>query len=104
MNVINAELLTGARGTLKFLLNDTAIMFFPATQQHREVKAHGLSYEDDYSGNAVAGMVIESRVEIRFHSAYSDDRIRGIWKRVLQEPLIAKAGLGRLSYQGRGIV
>jgi hypothetical protein len=104
MNVINADLLNRATGTLKFILNDSGIIFFPATQQHRDTKSHGLSYEDDYRGNAVAGMVTADRVEIRFHKAFSDDRIRTIWRRVLSSPELASARLGQLYYQGREIV
>lgn len=100
MNVIHAELLTTARGAVKFLLNDSAIMFFPATQQHRDIRSHGLSCEDDYRGNAVAGMVVEGRSEIRFYSAYSDQRIRSLRKRVLEDPTLVDLGLGRLLYQG----
>lgn len=102
MKVFNAELLR-ARGTVKFIMNDEAIMFFPATRQHRDIKAHGLSYEDEHRGNALAGLVTETRVEIRFHGAYSDERIRGIWTRVLATPEVADAGLGPLYYQGRQI-
>jgi hypothetical protein len=104
MNLINADLLRQPRQTLKFILNESGILFFPATQQHRDIKSHGLNYEDDYLGNAVAGMVTQDRVEIRFHSAYSDERIRNLWFRVLAIPEIAKAGFGRLYYQGREIV
>jgi hypothetical protein len=101
MNVINADLLTA--GSLKFILNDSGIVFFPATQQHRDTKSHGLSYEDDYLGNAVAGIVMPDRVEIRFHKAFTDDRIRAIWRRVLSRPELAGASLGQLYYQGRVI-
>src|SRR5687768_2428691 len=66
MHIINADLLDHAQGTLKFILNDSGIYFFPATQQHRDTKSHGLSYEDDYRGNAVAGIVMPERVEISF--------------------------------------
>ncbi len=104
MQVVDAELLKEVGGSLKFILNDGCIAFFLATQQHRDIKTHGLSYEDDYRGNAVAGLVAQGRVEIRFHSAYSDDRIRNIWSRVLVIPEIAKAGLGRVYYQRREIV
>ncbi len=104
MHVINADLLGHAQGTLKFILNDSGIYFFSATQQHRDAKSHGLSYEDDYRGNAVAGMVMPERVEIRFHKAFSDDHIRTIWRRALSSPELAGAKLGRLYYQGREIV
>jgi hypothetical protein len=104
MHVINADLLDHVQGTLKFILNDSGIYFFPATQQHRDTKPHGLSYEDDYRGNAVAGIVMPERVEIRFHSAFSDDRIRTIWRSVLSNPKLASVRFGRLYYQGREIV
>jgi hypothetical protein len=104
MHVINADLLDQATGSLKFILNDSGIVFFPATQQHRDTKSHGLSYEDDYRGNAAAGIVMVDRVEIRFHKAFSDDRIRTIWRSVLSSPKLASAKLGRLYYQGREIV
>ena len=104
MHVINADLLDHVQGTLKFILNDSGIYFFSATQQHRDTKSHGLSYEDDYRGNALAGMVMADRVEIRFHKAFSDDRIRTIWRGVLASPELASAKLGQLYYQGREIV
>ena len=104
MHVINANLLDQAQGTLKFILNDSGIYFFPATHQHRDSKSDGLSYEDDYRGNAVAGLVMPERVEIRFHKDFSDERIRIIWRSVLSSPELAKTRLGQLYYQGREIV
>ena len=101
MRVFNSELLEHAQGTVKFILNDSGIYFFPAAQQHRDTKAHGLSYEDEYRGNAVAGLVMPGRVEIRFHKAFSDERIRSLWRGVLASPELAKARLGQLYYQGR---
>ncbi len=103
MNVINADLVDPAHGTVKFILNDTVIYFFPAAQQHRDSKSHGLSYEDDYRGNAVAGLVMPERVEIRFHKAFSDDRIRTIWRNVLASTELANVKFGSLYYQGREI-
>src|SRR6185295_16178087 len=103
MHVINADLLDHTQRPLKFILNDSGIYFFPATQQHRDTKSHGVSYEDDYRGNAVAGIVMANRVEIRFHKAFSDERIRTIWRSVLSSPKLASAKLGRLYYQGREI-
>ena len=104
MRVINADLLNHRPGTLKFILNDSGVFFFPATQQHRDSKFQGLSYEDDYRGNAVAGIVMPERVEIRFHKDFSDDHIRNLWRSVLSSPELADARLGQLYYQGRQIV
>jgi hypothetical protein len=101
MQAVGTDLLGKASGPIKFILNDAGIVFFPATQQHRDVKMPGLSYEDDYRGNAVAGLITRAHVEIRFHTAFSDERIRALWARVLMLPEIAKAGLGPLFYQGR---
>lgn len=101
MQISGVELLKERKGSVKFILNDSGILFFPATQQHRDMKVPGLSYEDDYRGNAVAGLVLEGRVEIRFHRAFSDARIKSIWGRVMANAEIAKASLERVYYQGK---
>jgi hypothetical protein len=103
MHAIGLELLKGTSRSLKFILNDSAIIFFPGNQQHRDVKIEGVSYEDEYRGNAVAGLVAPDRVEIRFHSAFSEERLRNIWARVVAIPEVASAGLGSVYYQGRKI-
>ena len=104
MHVINAELLGQTPGDVKFIVNESGVLFFPGTQQHRDAKSQGLSYDHDYRGNAVAGMVMPNRVEIRFHKAFSDERIQLIWRKVLSSPELADAKLGQLYYQGRKIV
>jgi len=88
---------------LKFLLNEQGILFFPATQQHKSVNAPGLNYEDDYKGNAVAGIVSQTRVEIRFHSAFSDNRIRNLWSQVQAAAQKSDINLSAfvVFYQGR---
>lgn len=104
MTAVGLELLKEKPGSLKFILNDTGIAFFPGAQQHRDIKVLGLSYEDDYRGNALAGIVTPDRIEIRFHRVFSDQRVRSLWSRVLTIPEIALAGLGKVYYQGREIV
>ena len=99
MRMTGVELLRSP--TVKFILNDSGIVFFPASQQHRDIKLDGLSYEDDYRGNALAGLVTPERVEIRFHSAFSDERVKRLWAQVLGVPEIASAGLAAIYYQGR---
>lgn len=103
VDVFGVELLQGRSGSLKFIVNDSAIIFFSASKQHRDIKMHGLTYEDDYRGNALAGTVTAERVEIRFHSQFSDERVRNIWSRVLVIPGVASTGLSTVYYQGRHI-
>lgn len=88
---------------LKFISNEEAIIFFPSSLQHRSIKAHGLSYEDDYKGNAVAGIVNGKQVEIRFHAAFSDNRILNLWTLILVTAQKADLNLTdfTLHYQGR---
>jgi len=103
MHVLGAQLLHAHHGNLKFILNDTGILFFAAAQQHRDVKTPELSYEDDYRGNAVAGLVLPDRVEIRFHQGFSPEHIRSLWSRVLTQAAIAREHLGPLYYQGKEV-
>ena len=107
MEIIHPELLLqtlAVQGSsVKFILADSAIVFLPVTQQHRDVKSHGLSYEDDYRGNAVAGLITPAGAEIRFHKQYSDEHIRAIWSKLRALPEFADARLSRLLYQGREI-
>lgn len=104
MHVVNVDLLNDASGNgVKFILNDAGIVFFSAAKQHREVKAPGMSYEDDYRGNAAAGVIASGRVEIRFHRDFSEERIRKLWARVLKIPQIAASGLGEVHYHGQAI-
>lgn len=103
--VYHTELLISGANTqgvvLKFLLNDHGIAFLPATRQHREVKFPGLSYEDDYRGNALAGLLQAGRAELRFHQAFADERVRDIWAIAESAvPLLATAVL-IVTYQGR---
>lgn len=107
MEIINLTILKQALAsdgaTVKFILGDNVIIFFPGTQQHRDIKSHGLSYEDDYRGNAAAGLVTPNGVEIRFHKAYSDERIRAIWSKLRGLPDFSHTRLQHVTYQGREI-
>jgi len=107
MQIVNAELVRRAlekpEATVKFIINDAAVVFFSATQQHRDVKTHGLSYEDNYRGNAAAGLLGVGRVEIRFHAHYSASHIRTLWSRVQAMPELIGLELGNLYYRGQEI-
>lgn len=87
--------------TIKFLMNDAGIAFFPASQQHRESKFPGLSYEDDYGGNALAGVISGQRIDIRFHSAFIPDRVRLLWARIRVQPQLSHVRDLPIYYQGK---
>jgi len=107
MRLINFELLQAALSEksprLKFIANEDAVLFFPDHQQHRSAKIAGVSYEDDYKGNAVAGIVNGEQVEIRFHAAFSDNRILNLWTLILvtAQKLDIHLADFTLHYQGR---
>lgn len=107
MKIHNPGLLQSALApnapTIKFIMNESGIAFFPVSQQHRDVKPEGLSYEDDYRGNAVAGLFVGGRAEIRYHAAFSEERIRNLWHQFLAAPECAGLAIGNPTYQGRAI-
>ncbi len=107
MLVVNSELVQSSQGNIsrafKFIFNDSAIIFFPAAQQHNSMKAHGLSYDDDYRGNALAGILGAERIEVRFHQDFSDERVRVIWTQVCESGELSFLKARPLYYQGRKI-
>ncbi len=90
MNIIGLETiqsqLTADFFELKAVFNDKGIIFFPATAQHRTMKAEGISYDDDSAGNALAAMMKPGRFEIRRHGKFSAERVGGIVKRLRALP------------------
>ncbi|MCB0337529.1 MAG: hypothetical protein KDD62_14535 [Bdellovibrionales bacterium] len=95
--------------SFKALLNDSAISLFRSRTgggsevQHRSHKVGGLSYEDDYKGNALALIVKPGVIEIRYHDRFSDERIASIIKEVKSLPEMEFAKDFRVTYQGRQI-
>lgn len=87
----------------KCVFNRNGAIFFPARQQHRDQKAPGISYEDDYKGNALAAMVTPGKFEIRFHAAYTDADISDIVTSMANSDRFAALTRWRFTYQGRSI-
>ncbi|MEK7950744.1 hypothetical protein [Luteolibacter soli] len=86
---------------VKCVLNSSAAVFFPGTIQHRDVKQEGVSYEDDYRGNAMAATITPGMIDVRFHRDYPDEMVRSISKRLLALPEMAWAKEFMVRYQGR---
>ena len=47
LDSIRSELQSGGY-VVKLLANDRAVVFFSRTSDHRDMKVHGLDYEDDF--------------------------------------------------------
>lgn len=98
--------LTNAGYFFKGLLNQNAIALFPAVNggrevQHSETKVGGLSYEENYKGNALALVIKPGIIEIRFHDRFSDDRVGAIVKEVKSLEGLEFARNFKVTYQGR---
>ena len=108
MNVYSRDsiaLLLAEGGYLfKLIANENAVLLFPHTTEHRDLKRPGLSYEDDSAGNALAAMVKPGRIEFRFHRHFSDERVRNIARRMLACPELAFAATFEVTYQGRTLI
>lgn len=107
MKILNPDLLKAALAPnapkVKFLLNGSEIAFLPVSIQHRDIKPGGLSYEDDHCGNALAGLVVGGRPEIRFHAGFSDERVRYIWRGFIACPECAGFSIPNRTYQGSAV-
>ena len=84
----------------KAILNANGVAFFSGKTEHRTVKLAGLSYEDDYEGNALAAIITDGRFEIRDHRDFPPSRVKRIIKTMLKREDLQK--LKDFSFQYRG--
>jgi hypothetical protein len=108
MIIVGVQLIEGStdqnQQSGKLILNEKAIIFFPSSQQHKDIKLHGLSYDDDYRGNAVAATFSFGRIDIRFHEQFSSERVRTLWLEVISDERISFLQNWQVYYQGRRII
>ena len=88
---------------LKALLNETGIVIFPASTQHAAIKFRGISYEDDYKGNALAVIFDGQKFEIRGHRDFTEDRVRLLVKTLRNLPELSSLTHQLVTYQGKTI-
>ncbi len=107
MLIVGAELLTllagGSPREAKMVFSERGAIVFPVSRQHREMKAAGISYEDDYKGNALAAMLRRDAIEIRFHQGFRDADVARIVESLLALPEFAPMRAAHVTYQGRAI-
>jgi hypothetical protein len=88
----------------KMVFNEAGAIFFSSNLQHRDQKAPQISYEDNYTGNALAAMLAPGRIEIRYHRDFADGRVTQIVRSLLAEPALAFMHGWQVTYQGRAIL
>ena len=86
---------------IKFLLSYPGAVFFSGTIQHRDMKQHGLSYEDDYLGNAMAATITPPNIDVRDHRAFADNTVADLMRPLLSAPEMSWATQYTVRYQGR---
>lgn len=105
MFLIGANFLAKAVGqggfSAKAVLNANGAIFFSTSQQHRDQKADGISYEDNYEGNALAAMLAPGKIEIRFHKEFTDRAVTEIIASLLAHPDLGFMKGWKVLYQGR---
>jgi hypothetical protein len=99
-----APLLESDGYVFKLLANDTGVVFFPHTTEHRDATQPGILYADDSRGNALAAMVKPGRIEFRFHREFADERVKSLAKRILALPQLAFAQSFTVTYQARTLI
>ena len=108
MLIIGADyltsLLTENHFSAKMVFNSNGALIFPTSQEHRDQKAAGISYEDEYQGNALAAVLSSGRIEVRKHQGFSDARVADIISLMLAQPELYCMNGWAVVYQGRDIV
>jgi len=98
-----ARLIAEPQRQHKAVLNEVGIVIFPASTQHATVKVPGISYEDDYRGNALAVIFDGQKFEIRWHRDFGSDRVKLLVAELLKHSELAVLKRLAVTYQGKPI-
>lgn len=95
--------LRGTTHSAKMVFNEHGAIVFSAGSQHRDMKLDGVSYEDDYNGNALAAMIMPCKIEVRYHARFKAPQVAALLNRFLGGAgLLPFPGL-TLTYQGKAV-
>ena len=87
----------------KMVFNESGAIFSKVNQQHCDQKAKGISYEDNYKGNALGAMIAPGKIEIRHHQQFSDNRVASIMASLMEQPRLSFMKGWQVTYQGRAL-
>ena len=103
--IVGADILDrfddGSIRSAKMVLNERGAVLLGASREHREMKAAGISYEDNYKGKALAAMLAPGLVEIRYHAGCTDGAVERLMKHLLACEELSRMSGWRVTYQGR---
>lgn len=96
-----SELLQRPHWEAKCLLGEAGLAFFPGGIQHAQAGFPGLTYRDDHTGTAIAGIVKPGVIELRLHRRFSDEHVAALWPRVLTQMPTPALRAFQLTYHGQ---
>lgn len=97
-------LISGKVHDLKMVFNANGLIVFPSSRQHREMKGEGISYEDNYAGNALAAMVRRDAIEIRYHARFTDADVVAVVRTIVSLAELSVLRGATVTYQGRVVL
>ena len=107
MQLVGADvaqaLADASRTSTKVVFSGAGAIFFPVHEQHRDQRAPGIFYVDDYRGNALAATLDNRQIEVRYHDAYSDAQVANLLTALAQHPELKFLRDWHLKYQGRDV-
>jgi hypothetical protein len=98
-----ANLVSQGRFSAKMVFNQNGALIFPAAEEHRHHKIAGISYEDNYEGNALAALLSPGKIDVRFHAKFTASQVSAIVLALLIEPELSLMRGWTPRYQGRTI-
>lgn len=87
----------------KMVINESGAVFGPVSIQHRDLRAEGVKYADEYKGNALAAMLSPGKIDLRFHQAFTDADVVRIIRALSAESSLGFIREWRVTYQGRAL-
>ncbi len=88
---------------VKMVFNARGAIVFGADREHRDMKATGISYEDDYRGDALAAMLSPGRIEVRYHERFTDDEVARLVGQLQRRAELWPLSGCVVTYQGRRV-
>lgn len=100
---ILTQLAEGQIHHAKLVFNDRGFIAFPTPTQHNTMKANGISYEDNYRGNAMAAVLKPDAIEVRYHRDFGDRDVATIIATLFECTALSAMRHASVTYQGRSI-